>query len=157
MKVLIVNQEKCTGCRRCELACSFHHFQTYSLARTRLHVVRDNESQRSEGPITCTQCGLCKAACPVEGAIIGDRRTGVILVTSKCDTTECAQECVNACPYGVIHVDAKLNRAIKCDLCGGYPACVEACPSGVICFIEAGSPYALNSKRIAEVRKRSQR
>jgi len=155
LNVLIVDQEECTGCRRCELACSFHHFQTYSLARARLHVLRDNEPEGPEGPVICTQCGLCKAACPVEGAVIRDKRTGTVLVVSKCDTKRCVQECVAACPFGVIHLDQKLNRAIKCDFCGGNPACIEACPWNVIRYIEAGSPYALNNKRTIEVRRKS--
>lgn len=153
MKILIIEQEKCTGCRRCELACSFHHFKTYSLARARLHVVRDREPEGPEGPVVCTQCGLCKVACPVEGAII--RKAGVVLVTAKCDLTKCFQECIAACPFGVIHFDLKLNRMIKCDLCGGFPECVEACQWNVIHYVEAGASYALNNKRLTEVRNKS--
>jgi Fe-S-cluster-containing hydrogenase component 2 len=149
LKTLIVDQGKCTGCRRCELACSFHHFQTYSLTRARLHVVRENEL---EAPIICTQCGLCNYACPVEGAIIRDRNTGAFLVTAKCDSEKCNMECINACPYGVIHLDLKLNRAIKCDFCGGNPECTKACLWVALHYVDAGSPYALNSKRIAEIR-----
>ena len=155
MKILVVDQEKCTGCRRCELACSFRHFKTYSLARARLHVVRDREPEGPEGPVVCTQCGLCQVACPVEGAII--RKAGIILVTEKCDLTKCVQECIAACPFGVIHFDLKLNRMIKCDLCGGFPACVEACPWNVIQYIEAGTPYALNNKRVIEIRSKKVR
>jgi Fe-S-cluster-containing hydrogenase component 2 len=151
MKSLFVDQEKCTGCRRCELACSFFHFQTYSLGRTRLHVVRDGEV---EGPVVCVQCGLCQYACPIKGAIIRNKKTGSFLVTTKCNPKECNTECVNACPYGVIHVDLKLKRAIKCDFCGGSPSCVDACPWNVIHYVDAGSPYALNNKRVAEVRRR---
>uniref|UniRef100_A0A7J3SM96 4Fe-4S dicluster domain-containing protein n=1 Tax=Fervidicoccus fontis TaxID=683846 RepID=A0A7J3SM96_9CREN len=149
MKILVIDREKCTGCRRCELACSFRHFKTYSLARARLHVVHTH-GRESEGPVVCTQCGLCEVACPVEGAII--RKAGVVLVTVKCDPTKCVQECIAACPFGVIHFDPKLNKMIKCDLCGGFPACVEACQWNAIQYIEAGAPYALNNKRLIQVR-----
>ena len=154
MKILLVDQEKCTGCRRCEIFCSFYHFRAYSLGRTRLHVVRDNEPQGQEGPVICTQCGLCKLVCPVEGAMIRNKRTGAVLVTSKCDIDKCIRECVAACPYGVIHIDSKSKKAIKCDFCGGKPSCVEACPWQVINYLEAGTLYALNNKRILEVRNK---
>jgi Fe-S-cluster-containing hydrogenase component 2 len=151
LKTLVVDQGKCTGCRRCELACSFFHFEVYSLARARLHVVRDGEL---EGPVVCIQCGLCQYACPVDGAIIRNRKTGAFLVTTKCDLAKCYAECVNACPYGVIHVDSKLKRAIKCDYCGGRPSCAGSCPWKVIYYIDSGSPHALHNKRLVEIRSR---
>jgi Fe-S-cluster-containing hydrogenase component 2 len=96
-------------------------------------------------------------ACPIEDAIIRDKRTGALIVTTKCDTERCNRECVAVCPYGAIHVDHKLNRAIKCDFCGGSPACVEACPWKVINYVEAGSQYVLKYKRISVVKGRCER
>jgi Fe-S-cluster-containing hydrogenase component 2 len=107
-----------------------------------------------DAPVVCTQCGLCSYACPIEGAFKRDGNTGALLVTSKCDPGRCNLECVNACPYGVIHVDSRLGRAIKCDFCGGSPACVDACPFDVIEYVEAESPFALNSKWVATARSR---
>ena len=154
MKGLTVDQQKCTGCRRCELACSFYHSREYSLGRARLHVVREAEL---DGPVVCVQCGLCQDVCPVEGAIIRDTRTSAFLITTKCDFEECDVECANACPYGVIHIDSKLNRAVKCDFCAGSPSCVTSCPWNVIHYIDVMSPHALNSKRITVLRSRAKR
>jgi Fe-S-cluster-containing hydrogenase component 2 len=35
--------EKCTGCRACELACSYHHRKTFSPSIASIHIERDDE------------------------------------------------------------------------------------------------------------------
>jgi Fe-S-cluster-containing hydrogenase component 2 len=39
----VVRSEKCTGCRSCELACSFHHRKVFSPSLASIHIVRDEE------------------------------------------------------------------------------------------------------------------
>jgi len=40
-KMLYVDIEKCTGCRLCELACSFRHYDEYNPAKSRRdHIFR---------------------------------------------------------------------------------------------------------------------
>ena len=150
LRTLVIDEKKCTGCRRCELACSFHHFQTYSLNRTRVHVVCEN---LLEGPVVCVQCGSCQNVCPVKDAIIKDKKTSAFLGTTKCDIQKCSMECINVCPYGVIHIDSKLHRAIKCDFCGGSPQCVTQCSWKAINYLDVNSVKTLYTKRISELRK----
>ena len=40
MLKLEVNVEKCTGCRACEIACSYHHGKTFNPRLASLHVHR---------------------------------------------------------------------------------------------------------------------
>jgi len=39
-KVLVVDQQKCTGCRLCELVCSVFHTGTSNPSRSRVKVVK---------------------------------------------------------------------------------------------------------------------
>jgi Fe-S-cluster-containing hydrogenase component 2 len=41
-----------------------------------------------------------------------------------------------ACPYGVVHIDAITDKAIKCDYCDGNPQCVEHCPYDALKYLE---------------------
>ena len=65
--------EKCRGCLRCELACSFHHsgWSLYQPAISSTHIRRDNENKRITMFMdsSCDFCmnekfPLCVKACP---------------------------------------------------------------------------------------------
>ncbi len=148
-KILTVVPDRCTGCLRCELHCSFFHEKSIDPTQKRIFVIRAEPAV--DTPIICTQCGLCEVACPVPGAMVRNGKTGAIEVTDKC--TACGQ-CVMVCPYGVIRISEKSNKAIKCDLCGGDPSCVEACPFGALEYADQDRAnffkqlsYARKSKR----------
>jgi carbon-monoxide dehydrogenase iron sulfur subunit len=116
LKILVVIPDRCVGCRRCELYCSFKFYKTHNPARSRIHVIRSEPY--IDAPIICLQCGLCIDSCP-SGAISRNMKTGAIVVNEeKC--TGCGL-CVPSCPIGMIKVDPVTNVAIKCDLCGGDP------------------------------------
>jgi len=73
-------------------------------------------------------------ACPVEGAMTIDPKTGArLIVESKC--TVCGA-CAEKCPFNsgktVVFLNARKNVYVKCDLCGGEPKCVEFCPTGAL-------------------------
>ena len=38
-----VNTEHCTGCRACELACSYHHRKIFSPSISSIHIKKDEE------------------------------------------------------------------------------------------------------------------
>lgn len=73
-------------------------------------------------------------ACPVEGAMVVDEKTGARLIEeSRC--TGCG-ECAEACPYNkegtIIVANTKRGVYVKCDLCGGDPQCASFCPTGAL-------------------------
>ncbi len=142
-RMLVVYPDKCKGCDRCKLNCSFLHFQEHNPSRAKIDVLPQNSFGRYAVSI-CNQCGLCMAACPILGAIGRNKHTGAIVVNGeKC--TACGQ-CVVACPFGMIEIDPITNVASKCDLCGGNPRCVEGCGFGALGYVNV---------REAPFRKRS--
>lgn len=130
-KRLMVDKEKCTGCRTCELACSFRKHETFNPIWGRVQV---REWDGLPLPQVCLQCDepACEAACPVQA--ISRAATGALVVDQ--DLCIRCQQCVEACPYGGVTYTESLESITKCDLCGGDPACAGLCPSGALVYRE---------------------
>lgn len=135
MRALAIHPEKCTGCRQCELACSWVQAGAFQPSRSviRVHVF---DEQASYAPYACFQCreAWCMQACPVN-AIDVDEATGAKIVLD--DACVGCKLCVIACPFGTILFDPAADGAAKCDLCAGDPACAHACPTAAIEWAEA--------------------
>ena len=121
------NYELCSGCRRCEIACSLFHEGRIWPEASRVRVFMFVPGV--EVPHLCFQCEdyPCVEACPA-GALSVDEKTGAVKVeVSKC--TACGV-CIEACPGRVPHLHPSGNYMVICDLCNGQPKCVEACREG---------------------------
>lgn len=136
MKALKLEPEKCTGCMRCELACSYMQTQTFQPAKSLIRVSA-LESHTSYAPYTCVQCaeGWCMTACPVDAITISAVDAKVVIE----DQCVGCKLCTIACPYGTMHYDVETHKAVKCDLCGGDPACAQACPTAAITWTETAN------------------
>ena len=64
-KILIVDPEKCTGCRTCEVTCSLHHEKGCNLSKSRVHILKW-ERVGADVPMLCMQFDepICEAVCP---------------------------------------------------------------------------------------------
>ena len=135
LKALSIDSAKCTGCRQCEMACSYEKEGAFNPSRSRIKVF-DFHSEGRFVPYTCTQCAdaWCKAACPVD-AISANAATGAKEV-SEALCVGC-KVCTIACPFGTVNYSQASGKVIKCDLCGGDPACAKACPTGAIVYVDA--------------------
>ncbi len=146
-RVLLVSPELCTGCRLCELACSFQHFREFAPSRSRITVVR-KEEEGLDIPVVCLQCedAPCVAACPT-GALWKEDESG--LVAYDFDRCIGCKVCITACPFGGIGWDPKSGSVIKCDWCGGDPQCARICPTGAIKWVRAEEADATKRDRVA--------
>lgn len=148
--MLVFDYTKCTGCRSCEIACSFAKYSECNPSKARIHIVR-MERYGINVPVVCQQCEKppCKEACPTE-AIYRDEKINAWRVSeSKCIG---CRRCVMACPFGAISVYAEEGYASKCDLCDGEPRCVRACEEEALLYV---TREALQNrrKRVESIKK----
>ena len=134
MQVLRITPDRCTGCMRCELACSYMQTETFQPSKSVIRI-SSFEGHTSYAPYTCTQCAeaWCMVACPVEAITISPVGAKIVLE----DVCVGCKLCTIACPYGTMFYDPDTHKATKCNLCNGTPACAEACPTEAIAYVEA--------------------
>lgn len=133
-KILVFDRRVCTGCRLCELACSFAKFNNInSYERTHIRHVIEFDRGEIEAQY-CQHCEepLCMASCPAS-AIHKDEHNGIV----KINPLECigCQTCNIVCPVRSpkFYPDRKIS--MKCDLCDGDPACVKYCSPMAISLV----------------------
>jgi Fe-S-cluster-containing dehydrogenase component len=143
---------RCTGCNRCEIACTSFNDGKVSPATARIKVSRNinfgpkgaqEGYWHGEGQFgnfleiqdTCRQCGHpvpCQLACPVGAIEVIDPVNARVVNQDKC--TGC-RICQAACHWGMTSFDEALKKATKCHLCNGSPECVKACPTGALQYV----------------------
>jgi Fe-S-cluster-containing hydrogenase component 2 len=125
-----VDLSKCTGCKKCEVACAFFHTGKVGNRLARIKVLNLYE-QGIDGPVVCIQCEekYC-LNCPEDALSLGSR--GQIIVSPT--VCNLCGVCEKACPIGVIEIFDGI--VYVCDLCGGTPKCVAACTEGAITHID---------------------
>ena len=66
-KILVVDQQKCTGCRQCEMVCSVFHTGASNPSRSRIKVVKW-EAIGLYLPLACNHCekAYCVEVCPTK-------------------------------------------------------------------------------------------
>jgi len=118
---------KCSGCRKCEIACSLFHEGKIWPEASRIRVFMLVPG--AEFPHFCAQCEdyPCVEACPEDALSISKETEAVLVDREKC--TACGI-CIDACPGRIPHIHPTDKYAVICDLCGGEPRCVEACRKG---------------------------
>ena len=148
LRVLTVDPTKCTGCRICELGCSFEKERVVNPARARIGIITWFKRGYSV-PIVCLHCDhpVCADVCPTN-ALVRDQDTGAVVI----DRNRCigCRLCVTACPLGAIFIDPETSEVIKCDLCDGSPVCAELCPTEAILYLEPSEANQLRMREAAQ-------
>ncbi len=134
-KVLMLDYEKCTGCRTCELVCSVKHEGAANPSKSRIKVVKWEWEGRYV-PMSCQQCidAPCLAVCPVK-AISRDEQLNRVQVNY--DACIGCRMCVAACPFGAMGFNTDLKKVFKCDFCDGEPQCTRFCETKAVEYVEA--------------------
>lgn len=146
MKRIIIEADKCSGCKNCSIACMQAHTPGstfYSLDLTDPWLESRNtimlDSEKKCVPLFCRHCDdpECVKSC-MSGAILKDPETGHI----RYDAKKCEQcfMCVIDCPYGVLKPNSvSSSYVVRCDFCIDYdenPNCVKMCPKKAIYVAE---------------------
>ncbi len=136
---------KCSGCRRCEVTCSFLHSGKVGRKGSRIKVAKI-EDRGIDVPVVCQQCRerYCKR-CP-ESAIGVGQMGEIVVSRSLC--TACGV-CETRCPIGAIEIFDEVAHV--CDLCGGDPECVRECNLGAIVF----EPKVTGAVSLKSIRRQS--
>ncbi len=143
-----IDQNYCTGCKACQIACIDKNNLPNGVRWRR--VAEYTGGTYTEGPdntyhpqiftyytsISCNHCQnpICVKVCPTK-AMHKDNNGIVTIDREKC--VGC-RYCEWACPYGAPQYNADTGIMTKCNLCTDYlnqgkdPACVTACPSRVL-------------------------
>ena len=172
LKRILIDLDKCIGCRSCELACATEHTAPQErallspkerrlLARMRvrngsIEIINTPDGKPVFGqqrtkipagkayPIHCRHCEepKCVEAC-MSGALA--RRDDGAVGHDRVGCVRCWM-CIMACPYGAILIDPFGKSILKCDLCQGrkIPACVESCKKGALVLQSDEGPVAID-------------
>lgn len=131
-KLIVVDSNRCTGCRSCEVACSTWNEGETNPEKARIRILHFRHDRFSY-PAVCQQCTepLCMEKCPTN-AIYRDKKSGIVKINQE----ECVgcKLCLEACPLGAMFFFNGV--AAKCELCGGAPKCVEACEWKALTYAE---------------------
>lgn len=172
----------CVACRSCQVACKQWNYlpgektsffaaaggyqNPSDLSPTTWTIIKFHEVEQKEAVhwffrrhhcFHCTQAA-CIEACPIEPvkAMTRHPEFGTVYV----DQNLCigCGACVDACPYGVPHVNYETEKSRKCTGCydrvanGQLPACAKTCPTQSIRYGEKSQMYALAQARVKELR-----
>jgi len=142
MKRILIDADKCQGCKSCAIACMQAHRGEGSVYDLNLsdagHESANTillDSNKNYKPLFCRHCTnpSCVKSC-MSGALVKSSFNGLVYY----DRDKCAQcfMCVMNCPFGVLKPDhATGTYIIKCDFCAsidGEPNCVKNCPTQAI-------------------------
>lgn len=131
-RMIVIDLKKCTGCKICEMVCSFTNEQKFDCSKARIQNFGDLK-EAFFASITCMQCEdpPCAKVCP--SLALKREEAAVRVEESRCIGCKL---CLLACPFGAIHLDKGKKSIYKCELCDGSPACVNYCPTGALQYKE---------------------
>ncbi|MDZ7761357.1 MAG: 4Fe-4S dicluster domain-containing protein [Desulfovermiculus sp.] len=124
---LLIEPQKCTGCRRCMIACAMQHFDKPDPRLSRVKILTLNPQGLSV-PIICMACeqAPCIKVCPMNARF----RLKNGCVGTNTDVCIGCRACVYICPVGSPTVHPSSGQTMTCDMCWEAkeePWCVTAC------------------------------
>jgi Fe-S-cluster-containing dehydrogenase component len=147
-KVILIDQEKCTGCRQCEMVCSVFHTGSSNPSRSRIKVVKW-ENEGIYLPTTCQNCEkpFCTEVCPTKACHREPENLRVVIDKDLCIG---CKTCIVACPFGAPSFDHVDRISVKCDYCDGDPQCVNFCTVKAVTYVDADRVNLPKKREISE-------
>jgi Fe-S-cluster-containing hydrogenase component 2 len=110
--MLVIDINKCSGCRRCETHCSFFHSGKTGHMGARIKVEKI-EDLGLDYPVVCHQCKehYC-TKCP-QKAISITPRGSIEVSPTICDLCGGSPRCVEACEMGAITFDPEIKQSVS--------------------------------------------
>lgn len=152
------DQNRCIGCRACELHCKTQNDVTVGASFGKIIPV----GPRVVGGVPrmqfifmpCFHCEQpwCVSACPT-GAMSRREKDGIVSVNPE--TCIGCKACITACPWGAVQWNPKVGRVFKCDYCkdrideGLEPACVTGCTTAALKWVSPSDSSADKRKKFA--------
>lgn len=131
---LEAKEDRCSGCRACELVCSMHHFSQPNPKRSTVRVSGQFPAPGKYVITYCDQCGVCAEVCPAEAI----REVGDHYEIDPDLCTGCML-CVEECPHGAMFSHPGDDVPFKCVACGD---CVAYCPRQALVDAEGKVAWA---------------
>jgi len=142
---IVVDIEKCLGCKSCEIQCAVEHSKSKDLLKALAecpvpqHRVEVEAVDGMVVPLQCRHCedAPCVKVCPSKALEKTGTDQPVLIDEERCIGCKL---CILVCPFGMIKTDKSGKAVIKCDMCigrlrdGKVPACVTACPTKALEF-----------------------
>lgn len=143
--VLVTKKARCTGCHRCETACTAYNYGSvgsfFSRVKIHRHFYYGDAGIGSGGGLygdlnfttdTCRQCKdpECMKVCPIKAIAYNEERGCITVDDRRC--IGCSA-CTTACPWMMATVNPQIKKSGKCNLCG---ECASACPTGALSIID---------------------
>lgn len=128
----VIDIVKCTGCRKCEIACPKDVIEVLPASKTLVVVACHSKDRgvdtKKNCDVGCIACGRCVKVCPYDAASIFDNLSKIDM--DKC--TACGL-CVPVCPTDTIvdFIPAR-SKAFILDHCNGCTICAKVCPVNAI-------------------------
>lgn len=153
----VVDEAKCTGCKKCEAACPKKVIEVLPSAKAVIvacHSKDKGVDTKKYCAVGCIGCGICQKVCPFDAVSISGNLSRIDvskckvcgLCASKCPTKcisdllpqrpqasitdRCigCQMCKKACPVNAISGEAKKKHAVDTSKCIGCGICTAKCP-----------------------------
>ncbi len=144
VKAVIINQEKCSGCKQCQLICSFAKDSSFDPRKSRIKVLeRDREGFFPQICLNCQE-PPCLDACPAGAIVRRDEDGYVVLLEHKCIG---CNMCIMVCPFNAIGQGE--TGSYKCDTCHHLEKCAGICREGAVQFIDLAKELSKKRRNLA--------
>jgi anaerobic carbon-monoxide dehydrogenase iron sulfur subunit len=130
-KTIVLDAQRCTGCKVCQAVCSAAKEPGFNLGKARLRIEPDGPTSFRLRVCRLCEVPACAEACPTHAVEVADG-LGIVVIDAR-DCTGCGA-CVRACPYGALSQWPRRSVPVCCDFCTGRPECVRSCPTDALAY-----------------------